>query len=359
MKEQLSFAAPVDGDMLNQYDGVQTRDDLEITVRLSAAPGARITVNNQAAVYDGTHYTAAVRLNAWQNTLTARRDDGLTQSIVVYWLKDAVQKFRLSLDDNIHCLRDLARNADRYHSIFDNDYLRLYRDAHERYGTKVHMNIFFQEMAGFDLTMMPLKYRSEFQEQASWLRLAPHARQEFPDCPYIQASYETVRHDFTQIAEQLYRFAGYETLSPVTTVHWGEAGLEAIRALRDGGLRCLMGYFEQTNGRFVASYYLNDEQKTHLSGRDFWTDHATGMMFGRINRVLNIGPLANIIPELERERLNPHKTGFMEVMIHEQYFYPDYSNYLPDFRERILSTLEWITSQGYRPAWVSDVIGQA
>ncbi|MEA4889547.1 MAG: hypothetical protein VB070_08820 [Clostridiaceae bacterium] len=356
MNGSLTFIFPLDGDMLNGYDGQETEQALEITARVSAPKGSVITINGFPAAFDGAAFQAKVSLTERDNTLTARAQNGGQQQIRVYWLKNSTGKFRVSVDDNIHFLKDLARNADRYTSIFDNAYLRVYREAHERYQAKVHLNVFYQE-DGFDLSMMPLKYKSEFKEVSSWLRMQFHAEQEFPDKPYQFASYATVKRDYERIAEQLRRFAGYEDLAPTTTVHWGELNREGGRALHDCGLRCLMGYFQKMDDRWIVSYYLNEQQCEHMAGRDFWMDHESGMTFGHIKRVMNIGPKSGIIPDLEQACRNPHTAGFMEVMIHEQYFYPDYMNYLPDFRERILDTLEWITAAGYKPAWVSDAIG--
>ena len=43
------------------------------------------------------------------------------------------------------------------------------------------------------------------------------------------------------------------------------------------------------------------------------------------------------------------------MMIHEQYFYPDYCNYLSDFRERILHACKILAEQGYTGAHISQV----
>jgi hypothetical protein len=36
-------------------------------------------------------------------------------------------------------------------------------------------------------------------------------------------------------------------------------------------------------------------------------------------------------------------------MIHEQYFYSWYRAHIPEFRERVAATLEWVSARGYKP----------
>ena len=47
--------------------------------------------------------------------------------------------------------------------------------------------------------------------------------------------------------------------------------------------------------------------------------------------------------------------AFMYLLIHEQYFYPDYPAYLSDYRERLFSGVAWCVRNGYRSVWVDDI----
>jgi hypothetical protein len=44
----------------------------------------------------------------------------------------------------------------------------------------------------------------------------------------------------------------------------------------------------------------------------------------------------------------------MELMIHEQYFYPDYQAYEPDYRQRVERAIEWVTKRGYKPVFFEE-----
>jgi len=349
------FKFPVDGDMLNAHDGETNENRLYVRVHVMELPGSEIYINRIKAAYINGLYEAVVPLDGYRNTLKAYNATSLeSREIVVYWLKNATNKFRLSLDDNIWCLQDLAKNAHIYKSIFENPYFALYKKAHDLYQAKVHMNIYYQ-CDGFDLTMMPEKFKGEFQANSDWFHFAFHAKQNDPPRPYLNTTFDEILHDFDRIMEQVHRFAGQE-IQPVTTVHWGECTREGVRALRARGLRCLMGYFWTERNIPTVSYYLDLGQTLNLAGRNFWKDNREDIVFGRIANVLNTGPLKDIIPQLEREKEDPQKNGFMELMIHEQYFYPKYESYLPDYEDRVLSSVKWAVENGYRPAWVSDCV---
>ncbi|NLD88439.1 MAG: hypothetical protein GX633_09325, partial [Clostridiales bacterium] len=142
--------------------------------------------------------------------------------------------YRLSVDDNIWFLRNIA-NHPEYTSLFDDPYLALYKDIHDRYGTKVHMNIYY-ETDGFNLTMMPDRFKDEWEANSNWLRLSFHAKADTPNWPYIDAPYEKVNEDYNQVVREIKRFAGESVLGPVTTIHFAEATKEGVRALRDNGI---------------------------------------------------------------------------------------------------------------------------
>ena len=41
-------------------------------------------------------------------------------------------------------------------------------------------------------------------------------------------------------------------------------------------------------------------------------------------------------------------------MIHEQYFYPDYPAYQPDYRERVERAIGWVTSRRYESVFYEE-----
>jgi hypothetical protein len=346
----------IDGDMLTANDGLVKDGSLLIKVMISAPRNLIIKVNGNQAIYDGEYFTSDVLLNKYENKITVtERKTRSSQVIRVYWLNDILGKYRFSLDDNIWFLKDINNNSGTYRSIFNNMYLGFLKQVHDTFGTKIHVNIYYQT-DGFNLSQMTAKYRSEWKDNADWLHLSFHALQNDPDRPYITAGYDEVRRDCEMVKEQISRFAGEEVMGPVTTLHWGAATIDGCRALRDCGYKALAGYFVVEKEKEPVSYYLSEDKKLNLSKRIAWKDTSEDIIFSRINIVINSYKLDEIVPYLDAIKNDPHRSAFMEVMIHEQYFHPTYVAYQPDFREKVIKTIRWVTDNGYKPAFLNEVL---
>jgi hypothetical protein len=362
--ESVKIIEPIDGAILNRNDGKQGPNGLEVIVRGVAPEGAKVTVNDIDAqtirggcgFYD--EFTCSIDLVKQENSIVARAESGgkiTTDVITALWDRNSLKRYRFSTDDNIVFLKDLALNASKYSSIFDNEYLAFWREMHEKYGARVQFNTYYQT-EGFNLSQMPDKYRPEWEENADWMRLTFHALQNDPPNPYIGASYQVMLHDFSLVTGEIARFAGRRLLSPFTTVHWGEATLEACKALRNQGMKGLVGYFlvDPGIGRPIVSYYLDHDRTMYLNARDYWKDTREDLFFIKHDLVINLLQPKDIAPTLNSIASNPHKSHLMEVMIHEQYFNRQYPHYEPDAHERVITTLEWLRGNGYRSVFYEE-----
>ena len=354
----MKFIRPVDGDVLfSVADGVVRDGKLLTKVAVSAPSGRTIQINGVVAQEEAGIYAAQIALDSYRNTVEALDVEHQTgETMVIYWFRDGYRTYRLGVDDVIRCLENIWRNQERYTSIFDDPFLRLYRDLHEQYGTPVHMHIYYANDDGsFDLSMFPDKYKQEFQRNGDWLKFTFHAYQDKPDSPYKFASYEQVMREGQMVAKELLRFAGHQVSSHVTSEHWADSNREATRAFRDLGFDCIDGYFQfDENGEPYVSYYLNREQTAHAASRDFWVDHTENILFVKDDIVINEVPLAEIDAYMERISAEENHC-FHYLLIHEQYFYEDYFAYEPDYRERIFAAVDWCHRNGYRPATISSI----
>lgn len=268
--------------------------------------------------------------------------------------------YRLSLDDNIWFLQDLARRDSPRQSIFDNPYLGFFFNVHQQFGTKVHINIYYEcpEHGGFNLTEMPDRYRDEWAAAADWLHLSFHARADKPNAPYIHAGYEQVRTDCELVHAEIRRFAGPASLPRETTLHFAEATADGVRALRDCGYDMLLGDFILgSNGEPRISYHLDRERWEQVRQHGILTDRETGVLFVPCDIVLNSFAPAEIPVELDRVAARWPGRGFCDILIHEQYFYPDYVRYLSDYRERVIAGVRWCIAHGFEPGFISDFVG--
>ncbi len=362
-QKSLRFIFPIDGDCLNEYDG-QIKDG-KLCVKIRLFSSCDVTVNGQKAEKSGQEYVREVCLDVGKNIIKAENGKD-TEEICVYRLQKAIGFYRLSSDDNIIFLWDINKNKDKYRSIFDNQYLALYKKAHDLYGASVHLNIYYEmpkvhpkfskEREYFDLSMMTDKFKKEWQENSDWLKLNFHAKADKPDNPYIDADYSTVYEDCKKVQDEIIRFAGEECLSSETTLHWGKCTPEGVKAMRKLGIKNLAGYFVIVNGRPSVAYFYPKYLVEYLSRRDFWYDKDCDVLYCKTDRVLNLHTAKEAIELLNilYDHQNGNK-GFIELMIHEQYYYDDYASHLYDFEERVLEGCRWAAEKGYKGAFIDEI----
>ena len=378
MTAAITITTPWNGDVLNRHDGTVTPAGLAIDVRGQAPDGLPITVTCEGAMGAGTpparcsqvtttarggEYAATLPLQGRHNTITAATGQHRA-SIRVLWDKDSRPRYRFSVDDNILLLKDLAESG--YASLFEHWYLAFWRGLHQRYGTKVHLNIYYRtdesvySGATFALPEMPDRFRAEWQANAGWLHLTFHARSNKPDWPYREATYGRMAADYEAVTNEIRRFAGEETLSSFTTVHWASAPRPAVCALRERGIRGLIGlFYQQTHGSATnTAYYLAPELAAHVAGRDYWWDPDLDMAFVSCDAVVNSYPLDAIVPRLDVVGGNAHTGELIELLIHEQYFRRELPIHQADVQERVVRAVEWVAERGYKPVfWGEGFVG--
>ncbi|MBR2848712.1 MAG: hypothetical protein IKB87_04570 [Clostridia bacterium] len=359
---KIAFLSPVDGDVLTPLDGREENESLIVPVIVKAPVGSVVTVNGIPAVVNDSVYTAPVKLDGYRNTVVARAEkDGETAEakIALYRFKNAFMKYRLSVDDVIWSLEEIAGGA--YRSLFDHPFFAIFKRLHEDFGTQIHMNLFYEtEDGGFNLTMMPDTYKSEFETASDWLKFTFHARANKPDRIYRFAPYEELYGDYQKVTREIVRFAGENAVkSAAMGLHWGETTREGARALRAVGIRCLLGYFRfDKDGEPFVSYYLNREQTAHAAGRDFWVDTSEGIIFSKDKFVIDRHTVEGIPPALDDLRSRPHEAGTINFLVHEQFFYPHYPKYLPDYEERIRTAIQWAHDNRYAPVLLDEAIAE-
>ena len=267
----------------------------------------------------------------------------------------AKRGYRISVDDNIRFLEDIAAHPE-YTSLFDNPFLKMFREFHEKYGTKIHFNLFF-ERGNFNLTMVPDRFRDEWAQNADWIHLSFHSKAEFPNWPYRDASPEEVAADCRQVHDEILRFAGPEVLSETTTLHFAAATPDGVRALRDCGVKILLGDFSfNTEGKRWLHYYCTDDQFDLVREKCFVKDSDTDMIFCCCDIVLDCFTPETVGPELDRMAALWPDRDFVDLLIHEQYFYPDYHNHRPFYRELVETGINWCRNAGYEPVLVADIV---
>ncbi|MGQ9729981.1 MAG: hypothetical protein ACUVX8_01785 [Candidatus Zipacnadales bacterium] len=362
MSSPIKITSPIHGDIMNRHDIFPPGDEPLIGVFGEAPTGAAVNVNGRPAEREGQFFRCRVPLMGVTTKIIAELADGTgSTSITVLWDRTDKKRYRFSLDDNVRFLSDIAKQPHTFPSLFDHPYLGFWRRMHQEYGTKVHINIYYQECWGvlpegqapwFNLSLMPDTYKGEWQANADWLRLTFHAREDKPDRIYKDATYEEMARDYEKVVNEVKRFAGEELLSRFTTVHWAEAPREACRALRDRGVEGLLGLFvTSAPDATFTRYYLSPEMGQHIAGREAWKDLDEDIVFISCDAVVNGLTLDRIEPHLNEVELNPHTSELIELLIHEQYFRPELKHYQPDVFDKVETAIRWVTDRGYEPTF--------
>ena len=257
--------------------------------------------------------------------------------------------FCFTVDDNIRAFRDVAKNMPE--SIFAHPYFAMLRRLHERFSLKVQLNMFYT-LGGFSLTEMPDRYKKEFAENADWLRMSFHSKDE-TRWPYRAAGYAEVLSDCLAVQRQILRFAGEGSLAKTTTVHFCELTEDGVRAMADAGVLGLLGLYGKRGAERV-SYSIRDRAAGDRL-RDGEILSLDGMHHAGIDIVLNNFDAEGILSQL------PALSGreSVRVMIHEQYFYKDYERYQADFEEKLASTFGALCAQGRESRFFEELIGEA
>ncbi|MBE7051151.1 MAG: hypothetical protein E7395_01080 [Ruminococcaceae bacterium] len=300
------------------------------------------------------------------------------------------------IDDTIWVLRDLTRMKPK--SLFDTPLLSVLKKAHDIWGLKVQLNLFWRTDSfygndEFTLADVTDAYKEEFEEASDWLKFAFHAKEEFPDYPHVNATYKDVYDLFQAIKNEVIRFAGKNSFTYGTCPHWLPVSKEGVKALYDCGVRVMdatWGDTHEYNGDPFSLPYghsarlLNNRQSearvfsrsgpdvaikrsicahNHLSERDYRAtannmayilDEQTQMKF----KVYCSAMCINLIPLSNIESVLQEVIGkeFLGICNHEQYFYKDYFAYQHDYADRIYKMSEFLADNGYEFIFIGDEI---
>lgn len=354
--DDIQFVSPIDGDILHMHDGVMTGTFLRTQVKVTAPSNSQITINGIPAKKSKGVFTADISMDQYKNNIEViDTKTGTKKTIIVYWFKNLADKYRVSIDDAIWFLKDIHLNTAVYTSIFENPFLTFLKEVHDAHGTKVHINIFY-ETPGFNLSQLTDKFKSEWTANAGWLKLSFHANAELPDDPYKHAGYDQVKTECGRVIREIKRFAGDETASSITTLHWGDVPVDVSRALRDCGYTGQLCDFNVDDGLSPCSYYLTVEQRRHMQKRFLWRDNKEDITFIKSSIIIDTKKSPEIIPYLDRYEKESRKPPYVDLLVHEQYFYDYYHNYQPDYRTKVLTAVKWAVDSGYSPAFLSECI---
>ncbi len=256
-----------------------------------------------------------------------------------------MKTFCFTVDDNIRFLKEITER--KYNSIFEHPYLAMYKRLHAELGVKVQLNLFYR-VDGFDLSQMPDTYYDEWQQNSDWLKLSFHSDYENVK-PYEFSGYDEVFCDCKKINDNIVRFASPSALGKTTTVHCCLATKDGLKALADNNVEGLLGLFgDSENPR--TSYGIGEQMAQKIrAGESIRCDKIT---FAAIDIVLNSFSEQIILQKLDALKAR----DAIKVMIHEQYFYPDYKAYQPEFEDKLRSTFCFLKQNGFESNFFEELL---
>ena len=203
-------------------------------------------------------------------------------------------------------------------------------------------------MENFDLSQASDAYYEEWKENSDWLKLSFHSDLENVK-PYESSGYDEVYEDCKRVNEQIKRFASDKVLANTTTIHYcllTEGGLMAMEDNRVFGLLGLFG----SNQDPRTSYGIAESEAEKIRNGEILK--IGKISFASIDIVLNCFSISEILEKL----MHMKQRDCIRVMIHEQYFYEDYSRYQPEFEEKLRSTFSFLCDSGYKSSFYESLI---
>ncbi len=354
---------PFHGAVLNHRHGKQSAEGLAIRVAGLASAGDRVTVNGIPCRVENGQFEGNVVLSNAETDLVAvaQSNTGQVQDRVrVVWDRCSEPRYRFSIDDSSFFLRDIAQK--NYASLFECPFLKILQELNKKYGAKFSANIYytvadnaeFPTANSFNISQFPDRYKSQWRDNAHWLKLAFHAYANMPDRPYHDAAPEKLIADLDLVASEIRRFAGEETYAPPTVIHWAMTRHTAFKPLYERGVRVLSGYFGKSGDRWDVNYNWDPIHTEYVWRHNAWKDFESGIVFSRSSIVCNNVPVNQIVATLEPLAKDPNTAEIMDLFTHEQYFWPFYFHYVPDHAQRLDTAIRWCTEHGYKPVFYHE-----
>jgi len=374
-----------DGAVLNAHHGKESAESLTVRIEGCSDSGFPVTVNGIPAEQTGLHFSAEVRLTQQINRIeavTATPYGEFSQKITVVWDRQSFRRCEFYLDDHIFLFTELAKQ--RPQRAFDHFYLAALRKLHEKYGMRVTLNTFcHNDHEEFLLKDMPGIWRSEFEDNADWLRFALHAYSEFPDRPYIESPRKRFAEDMEQFHTEIVRIAGEKSYIVPVVMHWGNISPGVALELQKYGAKCysealrprLMGTPpadeltpDEASKEFRSEVYLPPqpalarhygfgEEIDYMEKYGCRYDAGLKLFFFHDWIICNLLPLEKI-PRLFAETLRRADRYGCDVFSaggHEQYSFPAYFNYQPDHLQKLDETMRlMVEDAGCRPVFFQE-----
>lgn len=246
--------------------------------------------------------------------------------------------YNFFIDDNIFFFTEIYRK--KLSSLFEHFYLANLKKIHEKYGTLFTLNCFRHNHhePDFDLSLFPDKYRSEFEDNAHWLRLAFHADSERPSRPYGEVHPEKLEEHYTHWETEMRRIAGEKTLIAPVILHFFDASPHGRHFMRRNGMK-----LHAIRSEEAETFSYNPE----FDQIEMPVDTFLNLFLSDIDRM----------QETISRKIVSGQQKFL-IGSHEQYAYNFYRTYIPEYFAGVDAVCKMLTENGYKSVYYSEVINR-
>ena len=381
------------GAILNRHHGEESAKSLKITIRGISESGRPVQVNGIPAVMDGRNFTAEIELTQKVNPVTASvlTPYGVySQELSLVWDKKSFRRVNCYIDDHSFVFTELTRQKPKH--AFDHFYLAGLKKIHDEFGLKVTLNAFYRndhDKAGYLLNEMPDTWKSEFEDNADWLKFSFHSYSEFPDRPYLESSAEEIGKDYDLVKNEIIRFAGEKAFIQPIVIHWANIHPAAAAELIRRGTRCYSSSFRarvmggpsladrQKGGNMaqvqqrslsgadkaastegLKMHYEYPEETGYLANHYHYYDPTLDIIFFRGVLCGNLVPIEEVPKKIAAAMKDVESNGVeaLSYASHEQYTFPSYPNYIPDHLDRLALAARLFKENGFTPVFFNDGI---
>lgn len=201
------------------------------------------------------------------------------------------EKFaHISFDDQLDCLKDITDNS--YESIFESPYFSVLKEAHDAYGAKFTLELFYQDAATsptFALTGVTDSFKQEFIDNSGWLKFAYHGPD--PTTKLNEMSDADLLASFENMYTQIKRFAGRCNIDTTPRLSNFRCTRSQALALKSNGY--ITGYLAADDDR-SSNTGLSEAENAIAETHDIYTDFANGISYFRTGTRFDNGTAATV-----------------------------------------------------------------
>lgn len=236
-----------------------------------------------------------------------------------------------SIDDATQIFQDIAFHE--YESIFENEVLGKLRDFHEEYGLKATLYV-FGKLDTYDLADFPDTYKTEFEDNADWLKIGFHSMTE-ADPEEEGMTTKEFAEGFQKVNREILDFAGEKSLAHVIRLHYWYATDEMANVLKEQGIEGLL-----CNDSKDVCYNLSETENNNL----IWSRD------GKIKK-----DIYYYVTDIRLEKTDDIVTALQNKYYDRVVVLFTHAWCFKDNQEKLEDAIRWLTNSGYKFTFLETV----